>query len=200
MAYTNDGGAGDGELDRAFLSDVGVRIRARRTELTLTVQELADRTQISRRLLTQIELGQANPGLVTVTKIARQLGTDFTTLLAEQRSDDAVQVTAQADQVLVWSSDAGSTAHLLVATAGARAADLWRWTLMPGDVYQGRADPALSQELFLVIEGTLVLCVDGVEVSARAGASARLRSDRPYSYANPGQEAVTFVRTVALSP
>jgi proteic killer suppression protein len=37
----------------------------------LTVQELADAAGLSRRMLTQIELGQANPSLVTLDRVAR---------------------------------------------------------------------------------------------------------------------------------
>jgi transcriptional regulator with XRE-family HTH domain len=190
---------GEGVLDRDFLSQVGARIRVLRTGRSLTVQQLADRSQISRRLLTQIELGQANPSLVTVTRIARQLGTEFTTLLDHQTSQTPIDVQAAADHVLVWSSPAGSTAHLLVATAGSRSADLWRWHLVPGDTYRGHADPATSQELVYVLAGSLTLSADDQRVVVPAGASGRLRSDRTYSYGNTGDDTVDFVRVVALA-
>ena len=105
------------------------------------MQQLADRAQISRRLLTQIELGQANPSLVTVTRIARQLGIDFTDLLGAPPAETPIEMNGPDEHVLVWSSEAGSTAHLLAATAGSRSADLWRWRLVPGDTYRGHADP-----------------------------------------------------------
>ena len=91
----------DGELTGEFLAQVGARIRAVRTERSLTVQQLADRAGISRRLLTQIELGQANPSLVTVTRIARQLDTEFTSLLQTTTTESPITT-----------HDAGS--HLLV--------------------------------------------------------------------------------------
>ena len=94
---------GEGVLDRDFLSQVGARIRALRTGRSLTVQQLADRSRISRRLLTQIELGQANPSLVTVTRIARQLGTEFTNLLDHQGAETPIEVQEAAEQVLVLS-------------------------------------------------------------------------------------------------
>jgi transcriptional regulator with XRE-family HTH domain len=194
-----DDSTGDGGLTQEFLSEVGARIRARRTARSLTVQQLADRSRISRRLLTQIELGQANPSLVAVTRIARQLGTEFTTLLEAPAADAPVEVHAAGEHVLVWSSETGSTAHLLEATDG-RSADLWRWRLVPGDTYRGQADPARSQELFYVLAGSLTLRADDHEVVVPAGASCRLRSDRLYSYRNAGDEPVEFVRTVALAP
>ncbi|MBA4607364.1 helix-turn-helix transcriptional regulator [Aeromicrobium sp. Marseille-Q0843] len=190
---------GDGELNQEFLVLVGRRIREARNELRLTMQQLADQSGISRRLLTQIEHGQANPSLVAITRIARQLGTDFTTLLAPDDSAAALESVSAADHVLVWSTSGGSSAHLLVASSGSRTADLWSWTLQPGDSYIGRADPDGSQELFHVLEGELTIGVDGDRHALAAGTSCRLLSDRPYEYANDSSEPTRFIRTVVLA-
>ena len=99
----------------------------------------------------------------------------------------------------MWSSEAGSTAHLLAATAGNRSADLWRWLLVPGDTYRGHADPTGSQELFYVLKGSLTLTADDQRIIVPAGSSARLRSDRPYTYSASGDSTVEFIRTVALT-
>jgi DNA-binding XRE family transcriptional regulator len=190
----------EGELGQDFLSQVGANIRAMRTQRSLTVQQLADRSQISRRLLTQIEHGQANPSLVAITRIARQLGTDFPTLLTNaDQVARAVEVFGERDHVLVWSSKNGSTAHLLVSTSEARTADMWLWRLAPGDSYQGNADPDRSQELFYVLEGSLTITADQVHVEIQTGSASRLRSDRTYVYANAGSTTTVFVRTVVLS-
>lgn len=191
----------EGQIAHAFLTRIGERIRELRQARGLTMQQLADRAQISRRLLTQIEHGQANPSLVTITRIARELGTDFTNLLdAASASPSPVEVFGADDHVLVWSSEHGSTAHLLVSTRDTRAADLWLWRLAPGDSYHGHADPERSQELFYVLEGSLTVSADGMEVLVPQGSASRLRSDRSYSYANAGRGPVVFVRTVALRP
>jgi transcriptional regulator with XRE-family HTH domain len=189
----------DGALTGQFLSRIGERVRGLRTEQSLTVQQLADRSGISRRLLTQIELGQANPSLVSVTRIARALGTEFTDLLEGAATTDPITAHAPNSHVLVWSSEAGSTAHLLESTTRGRSADLWRWRLQPGDRYRGHADPARSQELFHVLTGTLTLTTDEHEATVPAGGSARLDSDRPYAYRNEGEEPCEFVRTVSLT-
>jgi transcriptional regulator with XRE-family HTH domain len=191
---------GEGEIAQDFLGLVGARIRELRSERQLTMQQLADRSQISRRLLTQIEHGQANPSLVAITRIARQLGTDFPTLLANaDQVASAVEVFGEQDHVLVWSSRNGSTAHLLVSTSEARTADMWLWRLAPGDSYQGNADPDRSQELFYVLEGSLTITADQVDVEIQTGSASRLRSDRTYAYANAGSTTTVFVRTVVLS-
>ena len=89
--------------------------------------------------MTQIEHGQANPSLVTVTRIARQLDTEFTSTAGTGSGPSPPSRCTCADEhMLVWTSDAGSTAHLLEATQS-RSADLWLWRLVPGDTYRGLA-------------------------------------------------------------
>lgn len=190
---------GAGTLDDQFLTDVGTRLRRLRTDRGWTVQHLADRAGISRRLLTQIERGQANPSLVTMTRLARQVGTDFRALLDQDGTDTPVTVGGPAERRLVWSTPAGSTGELLQSVTGDRTVDLWRWRLAPGDSYQGQPDPAGSAELFHVLEGELTLSVGADRWSVPAGGSARLASDCRYAYENQGSEPVTFVRTVYLS-
>jgi len=187
-----------GELAGDFLTLLGMRIRELRTARSLTVQQLADRAQVSRRLMTQIEHGQANPSLVTVTRIARQLGTEFTALLEPALTESAIEMHLGHEHMLVWTSDAGSSAHLLEATQ-TRSSDLWLWRLLPGDTYRGLPDPEHSQELFYVIKGTLTLSTPDEQVTVTAGSSARLRSDRSYAYTNRGKTPTEFIRTVALA-
>lgn len=200
MEASTDQATAEGELDQGFLHRIGLRIRQLRQEQGLTVQQLADRAEISRRLLTQIEHGQANPSLAAITRIAHQLGTDTTSLLSQPQEWHPVDVFAPEQHVLVWSSEAVSTAHLVSATSDARRADMWVWHLEPGDRYQGNADPAGSQELFHVVRGELTIeCADDAFV-VREGSAARLHSDRRYAYVNDSDGPVDFVRTVALGP
>lgn len=186
-----------GRLDEEFLAQIGRRIREVRTARGWTVQHLADRAGVSRRLLTQVELGQANPSLVAITRIARELGTDFRSLL-DGSGDGPVVVATAAERRRIWASDTGSWGDLLQSAPGDRTIDLWRWQLLPGDVYQGRADQPGSTELFHVLAGSLTLCTDDQEWTVAEGGSARLASDRAYSYENRGDVPVVFVRTVAL--
>lgn len=178
-----------------FLERLGREVRRRRQAADLTVQALAEAAGLSRRLLTQIEQGSANPSLVTVDRIARALGADFAALTALSGSSP-VHVS---EAVEVWASPSGSRALLHVTSARRGGPELWEWTLRPGDRYQAQPDPPGSEELILVTGGTLLLEVGGAETALTAGASVRLASDRSYSYAAPdGDTPTTFVRVVEL--
>ncbi|MEZ5185477.1 MAG: XRE family transcriptional regulator [Candidatus Nanopelagicales bacterium] len=182
-----------------FLTHVGAQIRSRRKAMGMTVQQLADDAEVSRRMLTQIELGKANPSLVFVDKVARALGTDFASLIRVETTD-VLSVIPAAETTVVWSSGLGSHAALNVATTSHPAAELWTWTLQPQDIYHAQPDSQGSQELFLVLTGKLTLEVEGVaDVTLGPGASARLASDRVYSYANHTSRPVRFIRVAQVT-
>lgn len=181
-----------------FLTRLGEEVRRRRQAAALTVQQLADFAGLSRRMLTQIELGQANPSLVTVDKLASALHTDFVSLTRDTRPD-TLAVNAPGSGAGVWTSTMGSRGTLQVATHRQPPAELWEWSLMPGDRYQAEPDPTGSEELFLVIDGALTLEVEGAEpITVHADGSARLASDRRYAYVNNAGIPTRFVRVVQL--
>jgi transcriptional regulator with XRE-family HTH domain len=179
-----------------FVLLLGERVRSLRRHAGLTVQQLADRSGVSRRMLTQIELGQANPSLVTVDKVAQALGADFAGLVLPDAPEPLTVYPAGSARP-VWTSPAGSRALLHAATSGTGGPELWTWTLVPGDRYPAEPDPPGSEELFLVRAGTLTVLADGcAPVQLTEGSAARLASDRHYSYLNSGDEPVVFLRVV----
>ncbi|WP_343717297.1 cupin domain-containing protein, partial [Inquilinus sp.] len=97
-----------------------------------------------------------------------------------------------AEFATMWQSEAGSAR--LVASGG--WAELWDWDLAAGARYDASPDPAGTVELIRVLEGTLVLEVDGTALAAPAGHALRLASDRPYAYRAEGGP-VRFVKVVA---
>ena len=120
-----------GGMRPAVVERLGERIRAARQELDLSVGALAEASEVSRRMLTQIELGQANPSVAILDRIAAGLGTTFAALMG-------VGADAPPDGVEIWSTDHGSWAVLLDAIDdGGVSVETWKWKLVGEDVYEG---------------------------------------------------------------
>lgn len=192
-------GAAPGEHDgrsRDVAARLGATLRARRRAGELTVQQLADRAGVSRRVLTQIEQGRANPSLATVDRLAHALGVDLATLVGAHPGEP-VTVVAPGAAPTIWSSPAGGRGVLHLASAQVGGPELWRLVLAPGDRYEATPDPSGSEELVLVESGVLTLEVTG-RLQLPAGASARIASDRAYAFANDSDEPVHLVRVVVI--
>ncbi|MFF7411995.1 helix-turn-helix domain-containing protein [Streptomyces lydicus] len=174
-----------------FVTRIGGRIRALRKQRGWSVQQLAEASEVSRRMLTQIELGQANPSLATVDRVARALNTDFAALALPE--DDAPG--AEVEGTVAWQAPDGSQALLLGATHEPRA-ELWRWTLAPGGRYDAEPDRPGAQEIHHVLSGRLTLALQAGPQVLVAGQSAVITSDQEYAYLNEDAEPVVFVRVV----
>lgn len=183
--------AADSSTTQEFVTRIGGRIRALRKQRGWSVQQLAEAGGLSRRMLTDIELGQANPSLATVDRVARALDTDFAALALPESG----AVEEQVEGTLVWQAPDGSKALLLGATRDPRA-ELWRWTLAPGGHYDAEPDRPGAQEIHHVLSGRLTLALESGPHVLAPGQSAVIASDQEYAYHNDGAEPVVFVRVV----
>ena len=177
---------------------VGVRVRSLRLDRHLTLDELSARSGVSRRMIALLEAGEANPTLGTLDKLARALGIDFASLVSAHAVAPLVPESSQ-KVAPVWEDGLGSTARLLASHPRAGSTELWQWELRGGGRYESEADPPGSEEIILVLSGTLVVEVGQDRLPLGPGGYLRLPTDRPYAYSNPGDLAAHFVRVI-VSP
>lgn len=175
---------------QTFLDRVGHRVRDLRKGQGWAVQRLADEASLSRRMLTQIELAQANPSLATIDRIAHALGVSF----ADLALSESASLELDSAHTLAWEGPRGSTAYILGASS-VPGTELWRWHLGPSVQYQAEADRADAEEILHVLSGELVLELGDESLTLAAGMSTRISTDRSYSYtADDG--SVDFIRVV----
>jgi transcriptional regulator with XRE-family HTH domain len=173
---------------------VAAEVRRRRQQRAWTLDVAAARLGVSRRLLAQIEAGQANPSLSTLLSIASGFDISLVELLA---GADKPTITLQRDNAsapVLWTGEHGGEALLLV---GSDALELWEWTLAPGDERRTDAHRTNSREALLVTAGTVTVSVGaGEPVSVSEGQSVMFRADEPHSYRNDTDTAARFVLAV----
>jgi len=173
---------------------VGVEVRRRRQQRGWTLDGAATRLGVSRRLLAQLEGGQANPSLSTLLSIAAGFDISLVELLA---GGDKPSITLQPDNAsapVLWTGSYGGEARLLV---GSDPLELWHWSLAPGDERASDAHRPNAREALYVTGGAVTLCVgSGDPVVVKRSQSALLRADEPHSYRNDGKTAATFVLAV----
>lgn len=175
---------------------IATRVRAERAQRGWTLDELAGRSAVSRRLLVQIEHSEANPSLATLLKLAGALGVTLTELISDEPEARPVGVISRHDALTPWSTPAGSSARLLVSHG---PLELWSWTLQPGDRRASEPHRPGSLELLTVQRGTVALDVGDHHVEIPTGDSAWFDATRPHAYINPKATAATFT-LVVLDP
>jgi XRE family transcriptional regulator, aerobic/anaerobic benzoate catabolism transcriptional regulator len=72
------------QQDSAYLSRLGERVRAWRTEQGMTRKQLSAASGVSERYLAQLESGQGNMSVLLLRKVARAMGAAVERLVAEE--------------------------------------------------------------------------------------------------------------------
>lgn len=182
----------------AKLSEVGQAVRRLRRQRQLTLQVLARQAEISVGMLSQIERGVASPSLRSLLRVAEALEVPVGWLFDPPRSpsEGPGWVLRRAQRRSITLAEEGITKELL-SPPGDGAIELLLVTVRPG----GSSGPAYThagEDAGVVLEGTLLLEVDGEPATLEAGDAFRFASTRPHRFSNPGT-----VRTVvvwALTP
>ena len=140
---------------------------------------------------TQVESGSANPSLSTLLSIANGFGIDLTQLISG--SAGTVDVVLQPDNAsadVLWSTDAGSRAQLLV---GKGPLEMWAWRLEAGDSRRSAAHAVNSLEALVVTAGSIDIDVDGsATTTVSAGQSLIFTAHHPHEYRNTTKRAAEF--------
>lgn len=175
----------DLEPAAAISRTIGRRVRAHRIGLGWTLDQLAARSGVSRRMLINVEQGATNPSIATLLRLSDALGIGLPALV-DTGDDGAEPVVVRRDGEVaaMWSSPAGGSAVMVAGTAPPDVSELWDWRLGPGDTYRSEAHRAGTRELLHVLSGGVVLVVGDSEHRLRAGDSASFDGSVPHSYAN----------------
>lgn len=141
---------------------LGAAVRARRSEVGLTLVELARRTELSHPFLSQIENGHAQPSIDSLYRIARALDTTPQAFFDGEVTADAVQVVRAGAGATV--GDGGAARVLVGAGAPFR---LLQFDPVPrtfGSYYEHR-----GFEAAYVVSGSVEVDLDGDVTRLGAG-------------------------------
>ncbi|WP_121258804.1 helix-turn-helix domain-containing protein [Nocardioides ferulae] len=179
----------------ALAGAIGTRVRQERQARRWTLDQLAEATGLSRRAVVNVEQGTANPGIGTLLRISDALGVGLPALVEPPRPEP-VQVVRDGTGPVLWTGAKGGRAVMVAGTSPPDVAELWDWTLGPGDSHSSEAHAAGTRELLQVLEGTLTLVVGERPVTLRRGDAASFPGDTAHAYRNPGSETTRFTLAV----
>jgi transcriptional regulator with XRE-family HTH domain len=175
---------------------IGGRVRQGRAGRGWTLDQLAERSGVSRRMLVSIEQGSANPSIATLLLISDALGIGLPALV-DMGDPPGLRVTRDGTAPVLWQGKRGGQAVLVAGTKPPDVTELWDWTLGPGESHSSPAHAAGTRELLLVLDGQVELRAGQHAEVLATGDSASFAGDQPHGYVNPGSaRAARFALTV----
>lgn len=164
--------------------EIGAKIRFLRLAKALTQEELADRCELSKGFISQLERDMTSPSIATLKDILRTLGTD----LRQFFTDDAQAMTVfpREDLAVKRDPENGRETVWLVPDAQRNRMEPILVTLGPG-ASSVVDDPHEGEEFGLVLEGAVWVVTGSARMRARRGDSFLIRPTEPHGLENPGR-------------
>lgn len=167
----------------APVTTIGERLKEIRMNRSLTLEDTAKITGVSKPMLGQIERGQSIPTITTLWKIATGLKVPLSSFLEGQQPEYTVVDIAQ--EAAVFEDNGRMRAYPLFPYDPIRNVEIFHIELDAGCKHSSEKHNEGVEEYILVRTGTLQLVLNGEEIVIAENQSIRFKADIPHSYNNP---------------
>ncbi|SCW61345.1 transcriptional regulator, XRE family with cupin sensor [Ruminococcaceae bacterium YRB3002] len=169
--------------------EIGIRIRDLRNRNGLTQEELADRTELTKGFISQLERGLTAPSMSTLKDIVECLGTNLSEFFAE---DNDLQIVYRKEDYYTKEDDNGNTTEWLVASAQSRSVEPILVRLKPG-TSTTLDKPHEGEEFGYVIKGAVKVNYGDDEYVVNKGDSFIYPAKRKHSISCTGSKEAVFI-------
>jgi len=162
-------------MDATSADRLAERLRQLRSAQGLSLQELADKSGVSRATLSRIENGEVSPTAETLGALAAAYAMTISRILAPAERPFQALV-ARAEQSAWHDPSHGFTRHIVSPPSGALSVEIVRCELAANQSISYEKPPVAGLEHHLtMLKGALTVSVDGETYALREGDCLRYR-------------------------
>ncbi len=168
---------------------IGQKLKDLRNRNGLTQQELADRTELTKGFISQLERGQVSPSVVTLLDLIECLGStpgEFFGAVEEEH------IVFSEKDYFEKVDEAGSSRQWIVPTAQKNQMEPLLVAMQPHTELEEDL-PHTGEEFGYVLSGRLNIYLGDKVYHAKAGESFYYEADRPHRITNPGSRPAKFI-------
>ena len=170
--------------------DIGNKLKRLRIRNGLTQEELADRCELSKGFISQVERDLASPSIATLEDMLQSLGTDLKTFFNDAE-DKEVVFTAK-DTFVKQNTDNGNTINWIVPNAQKRDMEPIIIDLEPGGKsYEDY--PHDGEEFGYVLSGSIVIELGEKRIRARKDESFYFKPTQPHRIVNASKQPAKLI-------
>ena len=170
--------------------DIGNRMKELRIQYGLTQQELADRAELTKGFISQLERNQNTPSISTLLDIIQCLGTTPAEFFADEEPEQIVF--KESDYFEKIDEENNSLVEWVVPNAQKNAMEPVRLTLHPG----GKSEvllPHSGEEFGYVIKGTVRVNYGGKHHTVRSGESFYFKAGKRHYIENKSSRDAVLI-------
>ncbi len=189
---TNLGSETDACKDTTLI-DLGKRIKTLRSDRKLTLAALAERSGVSRAMLSKVERAEKSPTLSIVMRIAGGLDVDLSDLLGAKPHQSEVSIIRLADRLIFHDQHSGFKRELLSPPHTNNGVEVLLHRLPPGKSSGTLPNYAVPTEKYVIVrEGELTLHIGDKSYQVVKGDTIHFEIKSAYSFENRGSVAVSY--------
>lgn len=178
---------------------LAARLRSLRAERGLTLDGLAERSGVSRSMISLVERGESSPTAAVLHRLATGLGTTLASLFAEEARPEAPPVVRRAEQATWRDPETGYVRRSLSPPGFPSPIELVEVVLPPKarvayDAVPG--SPGIEQQVW-VLEGEVELTAGTETHRLAAGDCLAVRVEGPTAFRNPSDRPARHVVALA---
>lgn len=170
-------------------AQIGKKIKDLRNRNGLTQQELADRAELTKGFISQLERGQVSPSIVTLLDLIECLGTTASEFFQETVEE---QVVFREEGFFEKVDEAGNSIQWVVPTALKYQMEPLLVVVQPHQSLE-EDKPHDGEEFGYVISGKLNLYLGDQVYHVKAGESFYYPAKRKHRIQNPGSRPAKFI-------
>ena len=162
----------ENNLQGAFVMEVSKRIKLKRIEKRLTLQELADKSGVSKGLISQIENGRSIPSLPVMFSIIQSLDTGLSDFFVGLELDEPTVIVERADDYISFEKENATGFYykrMMTRTLGASTVDLVLLDLHPGSHREEVCTEAFEYKY--ILNGEVEYLINGETYTLKKGDS-----------------------------
>ena len=162
--------------------NIGKKLKTARQSRSMTLDELAEVTGVSKPMLGQIERGQSSPTVTTLWKIATGMKIPFSSFLQEQGSE----------QDVLLEENGAMKVYTLFAFDPIRSCEAFFIEFESGCEHKSDKHNDGVEEYIFVTHGMLDMVLNGTKITLREKQAIRFEANIPHSYVNFYKDTCTI--------
>lgn len=176
-----------------MINEIADKIRELRKKKNLTLKDLSEKTGLSVSFLSQVENNSSSLAITSLKKIADALDVSMGYFFTEPMSHNFL--VKDEDQKVFQIGNSNSKFVRLSGTFPERNMEAMM-VIIPAEQKHGDKYGHIGEEFIYVLEGVIILNLDGKEFIAKKGESIHFPSTFPHILVNPLQEDAKILTIV----
>lgn len=170
--------------------NIGEKIKSIRIKKNLTQEELADRCELTKGFISQVERDLTSPSIATLIDILEGLGTNLKDFFSDEEKEQIVFRKEDAFEMI--NDELKYNLQWIIPNAQKNLMEPILMKLLPGG--QTKEDyPHEGEEFGYVLSGFIYLYIGDEKYKVKKGESFYYKADSDHYIANPGKFDASFI-------